>query len=83
MPFGVGVEKMVRGRIVLVDAAFDEAHAEDAGVEIEILLRRTGNRRDVMNPVDALHGHVIPAKRIGLDQDDFLSCARSAPRICA
>jgi len=61
----VGVEEMVGGRIVLIDAALHEAHTQDAGVEVEILLRGTRDRRNVMDAVDALHGHVIPAKRIG------------------
>ena len=48
MAFGVGVEKMIRAGIVLVDALLDETHPEDAGVEIEILLSRTGDGSNVM-----------------------------------
>ena len=39
MPFGIGVEKMIRAGIVLVDAFFHQPHPEHAGVEIEILQR--------------------------------------------
>ena len=51
-PFGVGVEQVIGAGIVLVDALLDEPHAQDAGVEVEILLRRAGNRGDVVQPVD-------------------------------
>ena len=55
MPFGIGVEKMISARIVLVDALFDEPHPEDAGVEIEILLSRPGDGGDVMESGNGLH----------------------------
>ena len=55
MAFRVGVEEVVGARIVLVDAPLDEPHAEHAGVEVEVLLRRSGDRGDVMQPVDT-HG---------------------------
>jgi hypothetical protein len=58
--FGVGIEEMVGTGIVLIDALLDEAHAEDAGVEVEILLRRTGDGGDVMQPVHAAHPPMIP-----------------------
>src|SRR6478672_7851863 len=48
MSFGIRVEEMVGTRIVLVDAPLDEAHAKDARVEVEILLCRSRNRRDVV-----------------------------------
>jgi hypothetical protein len=62
VPFGVGVEEMVRARVVLVHAPLDQAHAQHARVEIEVLLRRTGDRRDVMQTIDAVHGY-LPAQR--------------------
>ena len=40
VPFGVRVEQMVGAGIVLVDAPLDQAHAEHARVEIQVLLRR-------------------------------------------
>src|SRR5207248_4205215 len=55
MALRVRVEQMVGAGIVLVDAALDEAHAEDAGVEVEVLLRRTGDGRDVVQTVDTAH----------------------------
>ncbi len=53
--FGVGVEQMVGAGIILVDALFDETHPEDAGVEIEILLRGTSDGSDVMKTGDFFH----------------------------
>ena len=57
MPLRVGVEEVVGAGIVLVDAALHEPHAEHAGVEVEVLLRGSGDRGDVVEPVDALHAH--------------------------
>src|SRR3954449_10030199 len=51
-PFGVCVEQVVRTGVILVDTLLDESHAQDAGVEVEIFLRRAGNRRDVVQSVD-------------------------------
>ena len=48
-PSRVAKIEMVSRRIVEVDGALDEPHAEHAGVEIEILLRIAGDRRDMMN----------------------------------
>ena len=50
--FGVCVEQVIRAGVILVDALLDEPHAQDAGVEVEIFLRRAGNRGDVVQPVD-------------------------------
>src|SRR5215831_19466981 len=55
MAVRVGVEQMIRTGIVLIDRAFDETHAEDAGIEIEVLLRWTCDGRDVMQSVHPLH----------------------------
>ena len=51
----VGIEQVVRAGIVLVDALLDEAHAEHPDVEVEVLLRRSGDGGDVMKAVDAWH----------------------------
>jgi len=53
--FRIRIEEVIGARVVLVHGFLDETHAENAGVEIEVLLRGTGNRGDVMKPVDALH----------------------------
>ena len=53
MTLGVGVEQMVGAGVILVHAALDQAHAQDAGIEVEVLLRRPGDRRDVMQTVNA------------------------------
>src|SRR5262249_57386905 len=34
MPFGIRIEEVVRAGIVLVDAALDQSHAQDARVEV-------------------------------------------------
>ena len=57
MTLGVGVEKVIGPRIVLVDALLDEPHTENARVEIEVLLRGAGDSGDVMKSVYASHGH--------------------------
>ena len=51
--FGVRIEQVVGARVVLIDAALDEPHAENAGIEVEVLLRRAGDRGDVMKAVDS------------------------------
>ena len=55
MTFRVRVEEVVRARIVLIDALLDEAHAEHARVEVQVLLGRPGDGGDVMETADALH----------------------------
>src|SRR5262249_42231061 len=42
--FGVRVEQVVGPGIVLVDRSLHQVHAQDAGVEIHVLLRRTRDR---------------------------------------
>ena len=54
MALGVRVEEVIRAGIVLVDAALDEPHPEDSGVKVEVLLRRTGDGRDVVQAVNAM-----------------------------
>ena len=57
--FGVRVEEVIGAGIVLVDAALDEAHPEDAGVEVEVFLGGPGYRRDVVQPFDSIHTTTI------------------------
>jgi hypothetical protein len=52
MTVGVGVEEVVRARVVLVHALLHEPHAEHAGVEVQVLLGVAGDRRDVMDAGD-------------------------------
>jgi hypothetical protein len=47
-PFCVGIEEVIGAGIVLVDAFLDQPHPENASVEIEVLLRRPGDRGDVV-----------------------------------
>ena len=58
MPFRVRIEEVIGARVVLIDRFLDQAHAEDAGVEVEVLLRRPGDRGDVMKPVDTIHNRL-------------------------
>ena len=55
MSFRVGIEEVVGARVVLVDALLDQAHAEHAAVEVEVLLRRPGDGGDVVQSVDGAH----------------------------
>ena len=55
MTFGVGIKEMICARVVLIDAPFHEPHAEDTRVKIQILLRGSGDRCDVMKPADGVH----------------------------
>ena len=73
MAVGVGVEEMVGAGIVLVDAALDEPHAEDAGVEVEILLRRSRDRGDVVDAVDPVHAPLYRKAAMGSDLDFLAS----------
>ncbi len=50
----VGVEEVVHRRVVLVDRLLDEAEAENAGVEVDVLGRIPGDAGDV---VDAFQAH--------------------------
>jgi hypothetical protein len=67
MAFGVGVEKVVGAGIVLVHASLDQAHPEHARVEIQVLLGRPGNGRDMMKSLNVFHGFSFWAK-IGFSQ---------------
>lgn len=55
---GVGIEEVVGAGIILIHAFLHQTHAEDSGVEIEILLRRAGDGGDVMKAADWLHERV-------------------------
>ena len=50
---GVRVEEVIGARVVLVHAPLDQVHAQDAGVEIDVLLRRARDGGDVVETVDA------------------------------
>src|SRR5262249_46291888 len=52
---GVGIEEMIGARVVLIDTLLDEPHAEYTCVEVQVLLGRAGNRRNVMKAVDVPH----------------------------
>jgi hypothetical protein len=54
----VGIEEMVRARVVLVDGPFDEPHPQHNRVERQIHLRIARDARDVM---DALISVIAPA----------------------
>ena len=53
--FGVGIEEVVGARVVLIDALLDQSHPEDAAVEVEVLLRGSGDGGDVVQAVDGSH----------------------------
>src|SRR5947209_15685713 len=55
MTVGVGVEKMISAGIVLVHTPLHQSHAENTCVKIQVLLRRSGDGGDVMEPVDRVH----------------------------
>src|SRR5690348_950671 len=81
MAVSVGVEEVIRPRIVLIHAFLDEAHAEHAGVEVEVLLRRSGDRGDVMKSVDAPHAAIILACLLaGARSSTTLSSSHSPSR---
>ena len=59
----VGIKEVIRVRRILIHTLLHQAHAEHAGVEVEILLRVAGDRRDVMNAVDVGHGELCQSAR--------------------
>jgi hypothetical protein len=44
----IGVEEVIRARRILIHAFLDQPHPEQAGVEVDVLLRIAGDARDVM-----------------------------------
>jgi len=58
------VEQMIGARIVLINASFHQPHSQNAGIEIQVLLRRSGDRRDVMKSVDGVHRANTIARRL-------------------
>src|SRR6266852_7051781 len=46
----VGVEQMMGADVVLIDGLLHQPHAEQAGVERQILPRFRGNRGQMVNP---------------------------------
>src|SRR6266446_6969759 len=55
MAFRIRVEKMIGAGIILIHTFLHQPHPEHARVEIEILLRRSGDRRDVMKSANIVH----------------------------
>ncbi len=51
---GVCIEEVIGPRIVLVHGAFDQAQTQDADIEIDVFLRITGDRGDVVNSLQLL-----------------------------
>src|SRR5215203_4541168 len=61
--FRIRIEQVVRAAVVLVHALLHQPHPEDADVEVEVLLSRSGDGGDVMQAVDA---HTVDASGFGL-----------------
>ena len=57
VPGLVGVEEVVDGRVVLVDRLLHHPQAENARIEVDVRLRLSGDRGDVMYPLQA---HICP-----------------------
>jgi len=55
--FTVGVKQVIGARVVLVDALLDQTHAEDASIEIQVLLSGAGDGRDVVEATDRGNRH--------------------------
>src|SRR5512146_1550428 len=55
MPVGIGIEQVVRPRIVLIHALLHQPHAKHVGVELEVLARVARDRGDVMDAGDVGH----------------------------
>jgi hypothetical protein len=55
MAFPVSVEEVIGARGVLIDALLYEAHSQDTGIEVDVLLRVAGNARDVVKSFDVSH----------------------------
>jgi hypothetical protein len=51
----VGVEQVVRAGGILIDAAFHQTHSQHGRVKINIVLRRTGDARYVVDTGYARH----------------------------
>src|SRR6185436_12032647 len=72
----VGVEEVVDGRVVLVDALLDEPQSEDARVEVDVGRRVAGDRRDVVDALQ-LHGrHTVSYPDIAHHRDVAAVLAR-------
>src|SRR5204863_3205133 len=57
IPLLVRVEEVVDGRVVLVDRLLHHPQAENARIEVDVRLRLSGDRGDVMYPLQA---HICP-----------------------
>ena len=53
--FRIRIEEVIGSGVVLVHAALDQAHAEDAGIEVEIFLCGSRDGGDVVESSDRLH----------------------------
>jgi len=53
MPGRVRIEEVIRTRVVWLTLRLTRRNAQHAGVEIEVFLRRPGDRRDVVQSVHA------------------------------
>ena len=56
----VGVEQVIGVGRVLIHRLLDEAHAEDADVEVDVLLRIAGVDGDVVQACDGSHDLFLP-----------------------
>ncbi len=56
--FGVAVVEVVGAGVVVVDSDFDEAQAENSGVEVHVALGVAAHGSDVVDALDAV-GHVV------------------------
>ena len=52
MALAIGVEQVIGARVVLVDALLHQAHAEHAGIEVQVLLCGSGDGGDVVEATD-------------------------------
>src|SRR3954452_3090157 len=59
----VGVEEVVDGRVVLVDALLHEPQPEHPRVEVDVARRVPRDRRDVVDPLE-LHGARLAPRRL-------------------
>lgn len=80
---GVAVIEVVRGWVVVVDGDFDEAEAEDSGVEVDVALGVTAHGGDVVDALDAVaHDLYYETNRFvvrkGLGLNDWQSTDRNS-----
>src|SRR3982074_2936759 len=77
----VAIEKVIDGRIVLVDGLLDRSEAQDPGVKVDVRLGIAGDRADV---VDAFEFHLSLYTPIGaVTIPVSRSASRAPPTACA